>query len=263
LSHKVATYKQFNGGIDSMKKIMNITKKKAGASILCGALVLTLGTGKAFASDVDDSVQIKNENGVITYSIDGGQTWSEDAPEGLTGFESEDGKIKIKNANISKGDIGISVQVKLEDGVKLYSTDGGQTWSENAPEGLTEFKNEDGKIEIKNANISRDDIGINVKVKLEDGVKLYSTDGGQTWNENAPEGVEAFTKEDGKVGIKNSDQTESGLFIGGQVKSEDGILSKGGNSFMVKNENGTRFYSEDGGQTWSEDLPEGMSIEIK
>ncbi|HAG44448.1 MAG TPA: exo-alpha-sialidase, partial [Clostridium sp.] len=130
-----------------MKNIMNITKKKAGASILCGALVLTLGTGKAFASDVDGSVQVKNENGVITYSIDGGQTWSEDAPEGLAGFESEDGKIKIKNANISKDDIGISVQVKLEDGVKLYSTDGGQTWSENVPEGLTEFKNEDGEIE--------------------------------------------------------------------------------------------------------------------
>lgn len=193
-----------------MKNVINITKKKAGASILCGALVLTLGTGKAFASDVDDSVEVKNENGAITYSTDGGQTWSEDAPEGFTGFESEDGKIKIKNANIAK-----------------------------------------------------DDIGISVKVKLEDGVKLYSTDGGQTWSENAPEGVDAFTKEDGKIGIKNSDQIESGLFISGHVKSEDGILSKGGNSFMVKNENGTRFYSEDGGQTWSEDLPEGMSIEIK
>lgn len=193
-----------------MKNIMNITKKKAGASILCGALVLTLGTGKAFASDGADSVQVKNENGVITYSIDGGQTWSKDAPEGLIGFE-----------------------------------------------------NEDGKIEIKNTNISKDDIGINIKVKLEDGVKLYSTDGGQTWSENAPEGVDVFTKEDGKIGIKNSGQIESGLFIGGQVKSEDGILSKGGNSFMVKNENGTRLYSEDGGQTWSEYLPEGMSIEIK
>ncbi|WP_291579587.1 sialidase family protein [Clostridium sp. UBA6640] len=193
-----------------MKNIINITKKKAGASILCGALVLTLGTGKAFASDVDDSVQVKNENGAITYSIDGGQTWSEDAPEGFTGFESEDGKIEIRNANISK-----------------------------------------------------DDIGISVKIKLEDGVKLYSTDGGQTWSENVPEGVDAFIKEGGKIGIKNSSQIESGLFTSGQVKSEDGILSKGGNSFMVKNENGTRLYSEDGGQTWSENLPEGMSIEIK
>lgn len=246
-----------------MKNIMNITKKKAGASILCGALVLTLGTGKAFASDVDDSVKVKNENGVITYSIDGGQTWSEDAPEGLTGFESEDGKIKIKNTNISEDGAGMGVQVKLEDGVKLYSTDGGQTWSEDAPEGLKEFEDEDGKIKIKNANISRDDIGINVKVKLEDGVKLYSTDGGQTWSENAPEGMDIFTEEDGKIGIKNSGQIEGGLFIGGHAKAEDGILSKGGNSFMVKNENGTRFYSEDGGQTWSEDLPEGMSIEIK
>jgi len=246
-----------------MKNIMNITKKKAGASILCGALVLTLGTGKAFASDGADSVQVKNENGAITYSIDGGQTWSEDVPEGLTGFESEDEKIKIKNANISRDDIGTGVKVKLEDGVKLYSTDDGQTWSENAPEGLTELENGDGKIGIKNANISKDDIGISVKVKLEDGAKLYSTDGGQTWSENAPEGVDAFTKEDGKIGIKNSDQIESGLFIGGQVKSEDGILSKGGNSFMVKNENGARLYSEDGGQTWNEDLPEGMSIEIK
>ncbi|WP_461612554.1 WD40/YVTN/BNR-like repeat-containing protein [Clostridium sp. Marseille-QA1073] len=246
-----------------MKNIMNITKKKAGASILCGALVLTLGTGKAFASNADDSIQVKNENGVITYSIDGGQTWSEDAPEGFTGFESEDGKIKIKNTKMSEGGIGIGVQVKLEDGVKLYSTDGGQTWSEDAPEGLTEFEDEDGKIKIKNANISEDGIGISVQVKLEDGVKLYSTDGGQTWSENAPEGIDVFDEEDGKIGIKNSGQIEGELFIGRQVKSEDGILSKGGNSFMVKNENGTRFYSEDGGQTWSEDLPEGMSIEIK
>ncbi len=246
-----------------MKNIINITKKKAGASILCGALVLTLGTGKAFASDVDDSIQVKNENGVITYSIDGGQTWSEDAPEGLTGFESKDGKIKIKNTKISEDGIGMGVQVKLEDGIKLYSTDGGQTWSEDAPEGFTEFEDEDGKIKIKNTNISRDDIGINVKVKLEDGVKLYSTDEGQTWSENAPEGMDVFAEEDGKIGIKNSGQIEGGLFIGEQVKSEDGVLSKGGNSFMVKNENGTRLYSEDGGQTWSEDLPEGMSIEIK
>lgn len=246
-----------------MKNIMNITKKKAGASILCGALVLTLGTGKAFASDVNDSVQVKNEDGVMTYSIDGGQTWSEDAPEGLTGFESEDGKITIKSTKMPEDGIGIGIQVKLEDGIKLCSTDGGQTWSENAPEDLIEFKGEDGKIEIKNANISKDDIGISVKVKLENGIKLYSTDGGQTWSENAPEGIDAFTKEDGKMEIKNSDQIESGLFIGGQVTSENAILSKGGNSFMVKNENGTRLYSEDGGQTWSEDLPEGMSIEIK
>ncbi|MDG0874893.1 glycoside hydrolase [Paenibacillus thiaminolyticus] len=121
-----------------MINVMNTTKKKAGAAILCGALALTLGTGATttFAAEGKmDSLMAKNENGVITYSTDGGQTWSEKAPANMQAVKMGEGNMMIKNKLASEGGIKAKVMVKEENGTKLYSTDDGQTWSETAPEG--------------------------------------------------------------------------------------------------------------------------------
>ncbi|MCE5173431.1 glycoside hydrolase, partial [Paenibacillus profundus] len=186
-----------------MNNIMNTAKKKAGTAILCGALVLTLGTGTTFAADSTDSVLMKSEGGVKTYSTDGGQTWREQVSEGVLTFGNKDRKIKIKNASASNDVIGTKVMVKSENGVKLYSTDGGQSWSENAPEGMPTFNPGAGNIKIKNDFESKDGIKTKVMIKSENGVKLYSTDGGQTWSENAPEGMPTFNPGAGNIKIKN------------------------------------------------------------
>ncbi|NGP57311.1 exo-alpha-sialidase [Paenibacillus thiaminolyticus] len=229
-----------------MINVMNTTKKKAGAAILCGALALTLGTGATttFAAEGKmDSLMAKNENGVITYSTDGGQTWSEKAPANMQAVKMGEGNMMIKNKLASEGGIKAKVMVKEENGTKLYSTDDGQTWSETAPEGMPAFDmGGEGNILFKMNGGSEDGIRIKVMVKEENGTKLYSTDDGQTWSEMAPEGLPALPDGEGNVKFK----MEGG--------SEDGVKIK----VMVKEENGTKLYSTDEGQTWSETAPEGM-----
>ncbi|RYD02153.1 hypothetical protein N752_27260 [Desulforamulus aquiferis] len=73
--------------------------------------------------------------------------------------------------------------------------------------------------------------------KFEKGQISYSSDRGQTWNENVPDGA-PFNIKEGKVII--------------------GIAPEGGSGILVKNENGNKMYSTDGGETWSENIPEGF-----
>ena len=232
-----------------MINVMNTTKKKAGAAILCGALALTLGTGATttFAAEGKmDALMAKNENGVITYSTDGGQTWSEKAPANMQAVKMGEGNMMIKNKLASEGGIKAKVMVKEENGTKLYSTDDGQTWSETAPEGMPAFDmGGEGNIIFKMNGGPEDGVTIKVMVKEENGTKLYSTDDGQTWSETAPEGLPALNKgEKGNVIIQN------------KVTSEEGMKS----NVMVKQENGKKLFSTDGGQTWSEQAPEGVKI---
>ncbi|WP_374016970.1 sialidase family protein [Paenibacillus thiaminolyticus] len=238
--------KHKHGGM-SMINVMNTTKKKAGAAILCGALALTLGTGATttFAAEGKmDALMAKNENGVITYSTDGGQTWSENAPAYMETVKLGEGNIKSKNklASLSVAGIKAKVMVKEENGKKLYSTDDGQTWSETAPEGLPALPDGEGNVIFKMQGGSEDGIKTKVMVKEENGKKLYSTDDGQTWSETAPEGLPALPDGEGNVIFKM------------QGGSEDGIKTK----VMVKEENGKKLYSTDDGLTWSETAPEGM-----
>ncbi|MCY9650650.1 hypothetical protein, partial [Paenibacillus thiaminolyticus] len=101
-----------------MINVMNTTKKKAGAAILCGALALTLGTGATttFAAEGKmDALMAKNDNGVITYSTDGGQTWSEKAPANMQAVKMGEGNMMIKNKLASEGGIKAKVMVKEEN----------------------------------------------------------------------------------------------------------------------------------------------------
>ncbi|AOY78028.1 WD40/YVTN/BNR-like repeat-containing protein [Clostridium formicaceticum] len=241
---------------------MNTTKKKAGIALLCGTLVAATGAGTVFAANDSAAMLRKVENGVTIYSTDGSQTWSENAPEGVTAFNGKEGSrgfIRGMGFNGETGYImkirdGAGYMVKLEDGVKLYSTDGGETWSENVPEGMPAFNGKEGTV-IRSMG-PNDGTGYEMKirdgagymVKLEDGVKLYSTDGGETWSENVPEGMPAFN---GKEGI---------VIRGMGFNGETGYIMKNrdGAGYMVKLEDGVKLYSTDGGETWSEDVPEGM-----
>ncbi len=71
-------------------------------------------------------------------------------------------------------------------------------------------------------------------VRSEDGKTSYSTDGGNTWNEGLPEGVDLPKIKDGKP--------------------------FGGKRLAVKTENGVTKYSTDGGETWSDTPPDDVKI---
>jgi hypothetical protein len=175
--------------------MLDTTTKKVAAIALCGALVVAIGAGTVFAASSMNSLQVKVENGVRTYSTDGGKTWSKNAPDGVV-VSDKDGKLTITNGIPPKDGEGNGILSKMEDGVRYYSTDGGKTWSQKAPEGVT-VSDKDGKLTITNGTPPKDGEGNGMLSKMEDGVRYYSTDGGKTWTQNAPKGVKV--NEDGSV----------------------------------------------------------------
>ncbi|MFZ5966458.1 MAG: hypothetical protein ACOYVK_04705 [Bacillota bacterium] len=220
---------------------LDTTKKKVGAVVLCGALVTAIGSGAVFAANSMNSLQVKMENGVRTYSTDDGKTWSKNTPDGVV-VNDKDGMLTISNGIPPKDGEEQGILSKIENSVRTYSTDGGKTWSEKAPDGAEDSItiDEDGKITHTNGNPPD---GADVKglmVKMENGVRLYSIDGGKTWSKNAPEGV--ILDEDGKVTMMNGTPPKDG--------EQNGLLSKV--------ENGIRTYSTDGGNTWSTNVPAGV-----
>lgn len=179
------------------KKILSMldtTKKKAGAVVLSTALVTALGVSTVFAANSINFLQVKMENGVKSYSTDNGKTWSQDAPYGMT-VNDEEGKLTISNGDPSKLGEGKGILTKMEDGIRYYSTDGGKTWSQDAPYGVT-ARDENGKITISNG-APKDDKGNSLLIKMEDGIRNYSTDGGKTWSKTPPKSI--TVNEDGAV----------------------------------------------------------------
>lgn len=222
--------------------MLDTTKKKVGAAVVFGVLVTAIGTGTAFAANSMNysSLQVKTENGVTSYSTDGGSTWSKNAPDGVT-VSDQDGKLTVSNGTSLKDDEGKGVLSKVENGVTLYSTDGGKTWSEKAPAGAEESSTigPDGEITNTIGVPSENANATSLQIKEENGVRSYSTDGGKTWSQNAPAGVTADS--DGKVTYSN----------GTPSKDDEG---KG---VLSKVENGVRSYSTDSGKTWNEKAPAG------
>jgi hypothetical protein len=180
--------------------MMDTTKKKVGAVVLCGALMATIGAGTVFAANPITSLKVKMENGVRSYSTDDGKTWSQKAPDGVS-VSDKDGKVTITNGAIPKIADGKNVMVKMENGVKSFSTDGGKNWSQKVPDGFKDIITEDGKFPMLNVAPPKDGSlkSVHIKegngneksliIKEENGVKNYSTDEGKTWSQKAPEGV--------------------------------------------------------------------------
>src|SRR5690625_4033793 len=105
---------------------LNVTKKKVGAFLVVGLSIGLLSVGTVLAAESNRSISIEEEDGVAEFSIDDGQTWSEEIPEGLTVIEEGNQQI------ITEGDLfdvsGNDVMTPLEEGEIRYSLDGGETW---------------------------------------------------------------------------------------------------------------------------------------
>ncbi|MEF3302202.1 sialidase family protein [Paenibacillus sp. GYB003] len=136
-----------------------------------------------------------------------------------------------------------SLQIKYENGLKLYSTDGGKTWSKQAPEGITESVGADGKVTSSRGTPPREGEGGGLLTKVEDGVKSYSTDGGKTWGEQSPE----------QAGAKGDDANKS------LHTYKRGVPDGAETNLTIKIENGVKLYSTDGGKSWSKQAPEGVT----
>lgn len=146
---------------------------------------VTITSGNPSGAGEGQGVLTNNKNGVVTYSIDGGETWSETLPEGYEAPMVPDSTPSIQAEGIEEG----SVLVRNEDGVISYSTDGGETWTEGLPEGMTITKGQGGEILSTVGNPPADSEGETLMVKDSNGTKSYSTDGGNTWSETVPEGL--------------------------------------------------------------------------
>ncbi|PGZ91988.1 sialidase family protein [Bacillus sp. AFS029533] len=214
---------------EKIYKLLNTTKKKAVAASVCGALVLCIGSGAAYAANNDGSqtkhnqvsvtqlsekirtkMLVKNENGVISHSMDDGKTWIPGAPEKGKVIQDVDGK-KSFIFRDSKATPSGGVMVKKEDGKLKFSKDGGKTWIEKTPDNFKIVEKDDKSVMMKEKLI----------VKKENGIAKFSKDGGKTWINGEPE------------------------------------LKK---PFMTKKENGKVKFSIDGGKTWTEKAPDGVTI---
>ena len=134
--------------------------KNMSTLIACGALVAAIGAVSVSASSPFTTLQVKVEDGVKHYSTDDGRTWSTDAPEGVTETTDESGKVTITRGNApADGEA---------DGRKFYTSQHGVDEGEQE----SVIDGEAGQAGLL--------------IKVEDGVKLYSTDGGKTWSEPGP-----------------------------------------------------------------------------
>ncbi len=112
--------------------MLDTTKKKVGAVVLCGSLIAAMGAGTVFAANSMNTLQVKMENGVRSYSTDDGQIWSNNVPEGVV-VNDKDDMLTISNGIPPKDGEGQGILSKVENGVRTYSTDGGKSWSDKAP----------------------------------------------------------------------------------------------------------------------------------
>lgn len=136
---------------------LSLTKKKVGAFLLIVLLIALLSVSTVLAAESNRSVSIEEEDGAVEFSVDDGQTWSKEVPEGLTVIEEGDQQI------ITEGDLfdvsGNDTMTPLKEGEIRYSLDGGETWT------VTNSGQNTG----------------NIETEVVDGVLKYSTDGGNTW----------------------------------------------------------------------------------
>lgn len=128
----------------------NTGKKKVATLALAVGLTLSLGTLTAFAANHLQSLQVTVDGYGAQYSTDGGKTWSDQVPEGAVvttdangerslyiGTPSDEAKADVNAAVDAVKDAVTNTAGKQEADNWLYSTDDGQTWSNNAPAGVT------------------------------------------------------------------------------------------------------------------------------
>jgi len=190
-------------------------KKKMGVLIACGVFAVAIGAVSAYASGAFSTLLVKIEDGVKFYSTDNGNTWSTQAPEGVTETADADGKVTMTRGTPS-GE---------EGGKKFYTTERGTTQNGETQERPRKSIAADASGAVKAKGEAH------LMVKEENGVKQFSTDGGKTWSREAPHGY----------GERDGISTYS-----------FGNPSEEGGKYLTRVENGVKRFSADGGKTWSE-----------
>jgi len=223
---------------EKVKTIFQGKKIRVSSIAICAVLMLIIGTMTAFAAANAEKNLVKNENGVVSHSGDDGATWQEGAPEGMTQIINEDGST-LSYFGDPPEEGADSLSIRHENGVYSYSSDGGKTWSGDAPEGFTGSADGSTGFRFGSANAESAEKSL---VKNENGVFSYSNDDGKTWQEGAPEGMTQIINEDGSMLS----------YIGGPPEEGAGSLS-------IRHENGVASYSTDGGKTWSDKAPSGFT----
>ena len=134
---------------EKVNTIFQGKKIRVSSIAICAVLMLIIGTMTAFAAVNAEKNLVKNENGVVSHSSDDGATWQEGAPEGMTQIINEDGST-LSYVGDPPEEVAGSLSIRHENGVASYSTDGGKTWSDKAPNGFTE--NADGSVGFRFSN---------------------------------------------------------------------------------------------------------------
>ncbi|MCJ8015315.1 hypothetical protein MUG84_26980 [Paenibacillus sp. KQZ6P-2] len=198
------------------------SKKKVGAAVICGALVMSIGTGAAFAASKYSPLSNLDENGTVSHSS------GEDGTPGI--------KIRMKDENGKVNETtGDQFHAKLKSGLMIarnidgklkFSTDGGKTWSETAPDGVT--VNEDGSISGSY-----------------DGIPVPPAPSSPPEYNSVQKSALNIIDENGKVNETTGDQF--------QTKLKSGLM-------IARNIDGKLKFSTDGGKTWSETAPDGVTV---
>lgn len=176
-----------------------------------------------------------------------------------------------------------------------FSSDEGISWSTTPPDGI--YEDADGRLRYKNSKSERinntssedtfkfpfsDKKGNSMIMKREEDKWKFSSDGGKTWSEEKPEGVEI--DKNGKLTWKSTDGKKVSEFDpkenqwkysedGGKTWSdplkevedwlESGFTVPVEGDVSMKIKDGKIQYSTDGGKTWSEEAPEGFNDKMK
>ncbi|WP_374966598.1 sialidase family protein [Lysinibacillus sp. RS5] len=233
-----------------------------------GSSAFSVGTRSA-GGELNSFAVRQNADGVTEYSTDGGKTWTKNAPKGAVVTKNADGSSDISVGTQPAGGV-LNIAVRQNaDGVTEYSTDGGKTWTKNAPKGAVVTKNADGSstLSVGAQSAGGELNGFAVRQNA-DGVTEYSTDGGKTWTKNAPKGAVVTKNADGSSDISVGTQPAGGVLniavrqnADGSSTLSVGAQSAGGelNGFAVRqNADGVTEYSTDGGKTWTKNAPKGL-----
>ncbi|QOS99296.1 hypothetical protein JNUCC42_00340 [Brevibacterium sp. JNUCC-42] len=140
--------------------------------------------------------------------------------KGILGKDGSKIDTGLKNGSVENKDLSADFMIKTENGVTLYSTDKGKTWSKFTPTStkqpikysLGKDGNQtiestdpldptaDGVINVDGTDmegvinaeqygfesVGDKDFSVELMIKSENGVTLYSTDKGKTWSKTAP-----------------------------------------------------------------------------
>ncbi len=252
-------------------------------ALTCGVAMVGLMATTALAANngQETLAQIDASTNTITYSVDGGKTWSEKVPqEGAKDFTGKaelpktaeqsymvnaDGSISTAPEN-AQG-TGTVVRIDSETNKIEYSVDGGKTWSTEIPKeaakDLTGNKelpkatqksyivNADGSISTAPENVKG--TGTVVRIDSETNKIEYSVDGGKTWSTEIPkEAVKDLTgnKELPKAAQQSSMVNPDGSISNAPANAEGGeVLAR------ISSDTNKAEYSVDGGKTWSTEKP--------